>query len=359
MNKQLALLLCLSAACGTKPAPTDDPAGLAIGEDDKADLPAYIRLIGSIDYGQTRSGSYYNPPRYRAFKFAGEKGDKVTIDVGSNTGDAVTWLLDDGGRVLAYNDDHGGSLDSHIAATLPGNRNPAIVTYYIVFREYSHRAATFKVRLEGPAKDLYACNVDADCVKVRAGCCPHQGWTAVASGLEDEFRDTLGCAVNPICPRIAERPDYRVAQCNFSTKKCELMHPEAIDCGGHSLNPHDCPAGWSCRGDALAYDGTGKCHQSCGGFAGFQCGRDGGTSAADACVDDPHDSCDPQAGGADCPGFCHRCGDVQFRCTHGVDWLNCRCNDPPADCRVTGCGPGSYCSFCWGNYACIPNGAVC
>ena len=32
---------------------------------------------------------------------------------------------------------------------------------------------------------------------------------------------------------------------------------------------------------------------------------------------------------------------------------------PPPDCRSTGCGDGNYCSFCWGNWACIPNGAVC
>ncbi|MBI4509487.1 MAG: hypothetical protein HY698_07605 [Deltaproteobacteria bacterium] len=29
------------------------------------------------------------------------------------------------------------------------------------------------------------------------------------------------------------------------------------------------------------------------------------------------------------------------------------------DCRASGCPTGEYCTFCWVNYACIPEGAVC
>jgi inhibitor of cysteine peptidase len=29
------------------------------------------------------------------------------------------------------------------------------------------------------------------------------------------------------------------------------------------------------------------------------------------------------------------------------------------DCRSTGCADGEWCSMCWGQYACIPNGAMC
>jgi hypothetical protein len=36
----------------------------------------------------------------------------------------------------------------------------------------------------------------------------------------------------------------------------------------------------------------------CGGFAGFPC------AGAGKCVDVPNDGCDPNAGGADCPGQC-------------------------------------------------------
>src|SRR5205814_9221708 len=38
--------------------------------------------------------------------------------------------------------------------------------------------------------------------------------------------------------------------------------------------------------------------QFCGGIAGFPC------PTGYTCVDDPSDSCDPNAGGADCGGIC-------------------------------------------------------
>jgi len=324
----LSLLFAASACGAAKTDPVEPLDGVAITADEKADLPTSIRLLGSIAPGQTKTASYSNPPRYRAFKFGGAKGDVVSIDVRSTSGDdPVAWLLDDAGKTLAFNDDANGGLDSHIDATLPGNANPNVITYYIVFREYHQHRATFTVSL-AKKRDLYACKVDADCVKVRAGCCPHLGWTAVAAGAEGDYAASLGCPANPICPKVLERLDVRVPQCG-DAGKCELVAPDDIACGGRRLNPHGCPSGYECRGDALAWDGTGKCYQTCGGFAGLQCGRDGGTSAANACVDVPNDDCDPAAGGADCPGFCHRCGNVAFRCTYGTDWLNCRCNPAP------------------------------
>ncbi len=35
------------------------------------------------------------------------------------------------------------------------------------------------------------------------------------------------------------------------------------------------------------------------------------------------------------------------------------CETTPRDCRTSGCGTGQSCQFCWGSYACIPEGAVC
>ena len=32
---------------------------------------------------------------------------------------------------------------------------------------------------------------------------------------------------------------------------------------------------------------------------------------------------------------------------------------PTADCRESGCASGRSCQFCWGNWACIPDGAMC
>lgn len=46
-------------------------------------------------------------------------------------------------------------------------------------------------------------------------------------------------------------------------------------------------------------EAAGPGGQPCGGFAGLQC-----PGANQVCVDDPRDDCDPNRGGADCPGIC-------------------------------------------------------
>jgi hypothetical protein len=143
----------LLTACGEadKPAPGDDLSGLngqVIEAQAKADLPSTIKLVGSLD-GTTATTTYTRNPRYRAYKFGGNAGEQVDITVHASGGkDAVAWLLDDSGNVVASNDDADDTtLDSRISATLPGNTNPDIITYYIVFREYSLRRATFTVTL--------------------------------------------------------------------------------------------------------------------------------------------------------------------------------------------------------------------
>ena len=35
------------------------------------------------------------------------------------------------------------------------------------------------------------------------------------------------------------------------------------------------------------------------------------------------------------------------------------CDPSTGVCSDVGCAEGMYCSFCWGSYACIPNGALC
>lgn len=92
---------------------------------------------------------------------------------------------------------------------------------------------------------------------------------------------------------------------------------------------------------------TDPLRQRCGGFAGTAC-PDGY-----ACVDDPRDSCDPNAGGADCGGICRRerrtrcdyndptksyvsrdadqCATIRFICAEGqqafFDDCGCGCQD--------------------------------
>ena len=115
-----------------------------------ATFPAsHMHLVGSLSYGQYVTVVYgQNSHWYPAFSFGGQKGDRVTISVSSTDGDAVAWLLDHQHKELAKNDDANSmTLDSLIHMTLPGNSDPNILTYYIVFRDYGFQQAHFTVRL--------------------------------------------------------------------------------------------------------------------------------------------------------------------------------------------------------------------
>jgi hypothetical protein len=65
-----------------------------------------------------------------------------------------------------------------------------------------------------------------------------------------------------------------------------------------------------------------------------------------------------------CGGFmahAHQCP-TGYDCDHtgkNPDVPGVCVEQKPKDCRSTGCGKGSSCSMCWGNYACVPHGAVC
>lgn len=293
------------------------------------------KIVGSIDYGQTSpSTAYTRTPRYRAYKFAGNTGDEVDIWVRSTNGDPVTFLLDNDWKIIASNDDAPGTTNSRIKTKLPAN---ASATHYIVVRDYYLDPMSFKVELKGASGDLTAgCNVDADCVKIPAQCCDLGAYTSVKKGNEAAYRGTLGCAQPTMCPAVMPKPTSDMAQCNVASHKCELVKPKDIACGGFTINPHQCPARFSCVYPEATHDVPGKCRQFCGGIAGFAC-----DDPNEQCVDNPADDCNPATGGADCGGIC------------------VPKTTPPADCRATGCGSGSFCSFCWGSYACIPNGAMC
>ncbi|MDB4935897.1 MAG: bacillopeptidase [Labilithrix sp.] len=295
----LAATACSSAssndAASEEKAEATDETSSAFGLSD-------TKIVGSLTYGQTSSNTpYTKTPRYRAFKFAGNAGDEIEVSVKSNNGDPVTWILDNDWRTVAKNDDASASdTNSHVKVKLPAN---ASATHYIVVRDYWQDPMTFKVELKGGAADFVSgCEVDADCVKVDKACCSNYGSTAIVAGKEQAYKNSLACPAPLFCPLFVQAPDYSMAECNRTTKKCELVKPKDIKCGGFLLPAaqHQCPDNYNCmHSPGVNPDTSGTCVQFCGGIAGFQC-----HDINEECVDNPNDSCDPAHGGADCGGIC-------------------------------------------------------
>jgi len=97
----------------------------------------------------------------------------------------------------------------------------------------------------------------------------------------------------------------------------------------------------------------------CGGFAGLSC------SSGSVCVDDPTDNCNPESGGADCSGFCVKGATVAHpscatvRCASGthceMKGLNggaavavCLADPPPPPnptCATVRCVSGTHCEM--------------
>lgn len=303
----------LLAACGSpgKEDANDDFSSLA-GFDEKSDkFTGSMTVVGSIAYGQTKGPYQHKAGKWSALKLTANKGDKVVIDVTSNNGDPVAWLLDKSSEILAYNDDFGGSTNSHLEYTFKSGAN---TTFYIVTRDYYKGAMKFSVKAEGKAA-APSCQKDSDCAPATS-------------------RDQM-------------------AQCNDN--KCVLVDAKDIQCGGFRVEPRQCPADYACEGDALAYDGPGQCNKRCGGIRGLSC------DGTDICADDPADECDPNNGGADCMGVCRKeiCNGHTAKCAAGFVWSQFDCNCIATDCRGQGCVDGSYCSYCWGSFQCIPDGALC
>jgi hypothetical protein len=104
------------------------------------------RYLGKIQNGQTRTGYYSNPPRYRSFAFDAQGGDTIAIDVASTHGDAMAWITTSSYNVLAFNDDASPStLDAKVIYTVPASQPQR--SYRIVFRDYDHWDAHFSVTL--------------------------------------------------------------------------------------------------------------------------------------------------------------------------------------------------------------------
>ncbi len=339
----IATVIAITAAAVTACSAQPDAKEEVADETTQAFSLRDTFIAGSLAYGETSALTPYRHTgrtRYVAYKFSGSEGDAIDVWVKSNSGDPVAWVLDNDWRVVAKNDDAApGNTDAHVVATLPKN---ASATHYVVVRDYWLDPMSFRVELKGKGADLVSgCNVDSDCAKIEKGCCAIGAYIPVRADRVADYQAGLECPQPLFCPMMMIRDDHSMAQCNAATKKCELVLPKDIACGGFTLNSHQCPVGYSCQLPIAQPDVPGKCVQRCGGFAGIQC-----SDPDEACVDDPTDTCDPKNGGADCGGIC------QPKSAPPPP-------PPPADCRTNGCGTGKFCSFCWGSYQCIPNGAMC
>lgn len=130
------------AGCASE-APASKESIDSSESDLKLSSPQYL---GTIADGETKTSSYRNPPRYRAYGFSASGGDEITVNVKSIDGDAMGWITTSGYTVLAANDDASSStLDSKVVYTVPDGT--ATKAYRIVFRDYDLLDATFSVKL--------------------------------------------------------------------------------------------------------------------------------------------------------------------------------------------------------------------
>lgn len=184
----------------------------------------------------------------------------------------------------------------------------------------------------GPCQPIGVCCLDIDdgpiaydtCLALDADSCEEMG------GLFGGFND--GCtAVEACCFNDSNVPG--------ASALCVDLHAFCcIASGGQPQGP-----GTTCQ----------PVPQMCGGFAGLTC-PDGYL-----CADDPNDNCDPNSGGADCPGLCvpgnDFCGGIaQIPCPGGFLCVddptdNCDPNAGGADCSGV-CVPEPPCgvTFCGG-----------
>jgi hypothetical protein len=115
------------------------------------------KYLGQIASGETKTTSYSNPPRYRAYGFTAKGGDEITADVASVNADAMAWITLSSFDVLASNDDASSStLDSKVVYTVPAGAPSR--AYRIVFRDYDLLDATFRVKLTIKAAAPVTCS---------------------------------------------------------------------------------------------------------------------------------------------------------------------------------------------------------
>lgn len=281
-----AVVTAMLGGCAQEKDPVTDDFSELAGADEKSDIfSTNWRLMGSMSYGQTSASvAYSNPPRYRAFKFAGAAGDKVDVWVRStNGGDSVAWVLNDAFVIQGSNDDASASnYDSHIVTTLGANRE-GIVTYYVVFRDYDLARANFKVTLRKtgtagcnydgqhynsgdnfPSSDgcnTCSCGPTGSVACTKRACIATCDYAGVTHNVGDTFPSDDGCNTcsctsggNVACTERACAPNWN-KKYMYTPSQCQLVRfvcapgsnyfSDTRGCGCEQ--PSDCPEWINCQ----------------------------------------------------------------------------------------------------------------
>jgi len=143
------LIATLTLACtdGGKPDVNEDFSDLAM-MNQKADFfSSKLKLLGTLEDGDTTSIKYTKTPRFRGYDFVAEAGDVVDVWVRSSRGDALAWVVDGNFDVIAKNDDADETTyDAHLTVTLPESGTED-GRYYLIFRDYNVETRYFDIEL--------------------------------------------------------------------------------------------------------------------------------------------------------------------------------------------------------------------
>jgi hypothetical protein len=133
----------------------EKPTGIFASISPQSYLPAQVRVLGDVEYGQSKTAARYAAgARYRAFVFSGYGGDKVEITLKGAGAKMPVVLADSTLNQIA-------SGTSQLSVDLP-NRGPDIEVWYVLtdntptqftvqVKKIGHVNSALQAKLESPS----------------------------------------------------------------------------------------------------------------------------------------------------------------------------------------------------------------